>query len=191
MSAKAFVEQLQAKFPALAAELNLAASDEAVKAVAVWFGQPLPVEIKQAYQVADGQRSALPGGLFGMQWLSLEKSRQEYQVWQNISAEDSSLCCKPDGAIQPLNFSPAWFPFAVDGGGNGLAVDLDPGKAGKPGQVITYGPDEQTRLVVAPGLTAFFDWAANEVKAGHLTIKGQAVQLKSASSLLDELHRLF
>ena len=65
MSAKAFVEQLQAKFPALAAELNLAASDEAVKAVSVWFGQPLPVEIKQAYQVADGQRSAggvAPGG---------------------------------------------------------------------------------------------------------------------------------
>lgn len=191
MSAQAFVQHLQAQFPTLAGELNPAAAEDTLKAVTNWFGQPLPAEIRQAYQIADGQRSPLPGVLFGMQWLSLEKAHQEYQIWLDVTSDDSSLRCKPEGAIQPVNFSPAWFPFAVDGGGNGLAVDLAPGSTGTLGQIITYGPDEQTRLVVAPTLTAFFEWAAQELKAGYLNTEDQAVQLNGASSLLDELHRLF
>lgn len=174
----------------LASELNPPALEETLRAASNWFGQELPADVKLAYRVADGQHSSFPGVLFGMPWLSLEKARQEYQTWQGIAAEDPSLQSHPERAIKPLNFSPAWFPFAVDGGGNGLAVDLDPGEAGTVGQVITYGPDEQLRLVVAPSLTAFFAWAASEVKAGHLSVDGQEVRLNGASSLLDELHRL-
>lgn len=171
--------------------MNPPATDDGLKAASDWFGHALAADVEQAYRVADGQQSTLPGVLFGMPWLSLQQARQEYQIWQDIAAEDTSLHSQPEGAIQSVNFSPAWFPFAVDGGGNGLAVDLAPGSTGTVGQVITYGPDEQTRRVIAPSLTAFFEWAANEVRAGHLTMEGQDVRLNGASSLLDEFQRLF
>lgn len=189
MSVPAFVDSLKAHVSELAAALQAPASLEAIQSAQQWFGQELPAEIQQAYQVANGQRPSLPGVLFGLQWLSLEAAEQEYRVWQGITAEDSNLESRPAGTIQPVNFSPAWFPFAVDGGGNGLAVDLAPASLGTVGQVITYGPDEQTRLVVAPSLDAFFSWATSEIETGHLTVEGQYVQLSGASSLLDELHR--
>lgn len=51
----------------------------------------------------------------------------------------------------------AWWPFAEDGGGNHLMVDLDPPAGGTLGQVIVAGPDEDERRVLAPGLGAYLD----------------------------------
>ncbi|WP_342662506.1 SMI1/KNR4 family protein [Deinococcus apachensis] len=97
---------------------------------------------------------------------------------------------RPPGAVRPVTFSPAWFPFASDGGGNGLAVDLNPGPAGTLGQVITFGPDELTRLVLAPSLPAFLDWVADQIEAGRVTLEGNDMRLDGASSFLDRVRTL-
>ncbi len=40
--------------------------------------------------------------------------------------------------IQPVHFDPKWIPFAQDGGGNMLCIDMNPGPNGNSGQVIQW-----------------------------------------------------
>ncbi|MVN89123.1 hypothetical protein GO986_20495 [Deinococcus sp. HMF7620] len=186
----AFGDALRLALPALAAPLRPPVDPLDVQAAEAALGQPLPVAVRQTYATHDGQDDILPGVLFGLTWLPLKRALQEHTTWMDLAQEDASLISKPDGAIRAVNFSQGWLPFATDGGGNGLAVDLDPGPAGTPGQVITYGPDEQPRRVVSTDLTAFFAWAARAVEAGDLTLSGDDARYQGASSFLDALRAL-
>ena len=59
-----------------------------------------------------------------------------------------------DLPVQAVHRSAAWWPFALDGGGNVPVVDTDPPPGGVPGQVVVTGPGELERRVLAPGLVA-------------------------------------
>ncbi|MEV4244515.1 SMI1/KNR4 family protein [Streptosporangium canum] len=103
------------------------------------FPGDLPSDLAALYGEADGDDI----GLFhGHQWLSLKSTtthihhRPErtwtYAPWTTGDVE-------PPGVIRRQLSSPAWIPFATSTGGDYLAVDMDPGPAGRPGQVIRVG----------------------------------------------------
>jgi len=108
-----------------------------------------------------------------------------------VGGEDPGLNSRPEEAVRSANFIQAWLPVASDGAGNGLAVDLAPGRSCTAGQVITLGPDEETQLVPAPSLPAFLDWAAEQIYAGRVTQEGQDVRFQGTASFLDVARSLF
>ncbi|MBZ9715945.1 SMI1/KNR4 family protein [Deinococcus multiflagellatus] len=190
MSPSAFAAALQARVPALAAPLRPPASPADFQAAEAALGRPLPAPVRDAYSTHDGQDGVVPGVMFGMTWLPLRRAVQEHATWMDLAQDDTSLTSEPEGAIKAVSFSRGWLPFATDGAGNGLAVDLDPGAAGTTGQVITYGPDETTHRVVSPDLGAFLGWAARAAQAGDLSLHGDDAQFQGASSFLDALRQL-
>ncbi|WP_221089114.1 SMI1/KNR4 family protein [Deinococcus aquaedulcis] len=190
MSATAFADALRAAVPALAAPLRPPARAQDLEGAQAALGLPLPPAVQSSYSTHDGQNGILPGVLFGLTWLPLGRAVQEHATWMDLAQDDPALTSEPEGAIRAVNFSRGWLPFATDGGGNGLAVDLDPGGAGKAGQVITYGPDEALRRVVAPDLDTFFAWAARAVQAGDLSVQGDESRFQGMASFLDALRDL-
>lgn len=191
MSALNLAQALERHFPQVRARLRAGASPAALDAAEAGLNVPLTPEVRESYQAFDGQKAAVPGVLLGLKWLPLEEVVREHTTWLELAADDASLTSRPPEAVRPVSFSPRWIPFASDGAGNGLVVDLDPGPKGTPGQVITYGPDERERLVLAPDLPAFLSWVAEQIEAGRVTVEGDDVRLDGASSFLDQARILF
>ncbi|MBX8465577.1 hypothetical protein K5D85_10465 [Deinococcus sp. RIT780] len=52
-----------------------------------------------------------------------------------------------------------------------MALDLNPGPAGRPGQVITTGRDEEHRYVLAPDLDTFLREYLRRLEAGRVTVR--------------------
>lgn len=153
------------------------------------LGVTLHPDVRAVYGQHDGQDGDLPGLLLGLTWLPLGQALLEHATWMEVLEPDAGIPSHPEGAVTTANFHRAWLPIAGDGAGNGLAIDHAPGPAGTEGQVITFGPDESTHLVVAPNLITFLEWAATEVQAGQVTLTDGNLEWRGASSFLDEMHR--
>lgn len=191
MSALTLAHALTQHFPQVRAHVRAGVTSAALDAAEANLGFSFPQEVRETYQTADGQDGPLPGVLLGLTWLPLDEVVREHAAWLELAADAPGLTSRPAGAVQPVTFSARWLPFASDSAGNGLAVDLAPGPAGKAGQIITYGPDERERLVLAPTLPAFLAWVAEQVEAGRVTVAGGNVRLDGAGSFLDRARELF
>jgi cell wall assembly regulator SMI1 len=69
----------------------------------------------------------------------------------------------PPGKVRRAIDRPGWVPFVLGTGGDYLAVDMDPGPNGRPGQVIRIGGDSDDGPVyVADSVTTLFrsNWSA-------------------------------
>ena len=60
-------------------------------------------------------------------------------------------------------------PF-VDWDGDHMILDLDPGPAGQPGQVITYGHETGAGMRIAPDFAAWLEMWADDLEQGRLLI---------------------
>jgi cell wall assembly regulator SMI1 len=67
-----------------------------------------------------------------------------------------------------LRWNWAWIPFAADGAGNLLCLDLDPDKGGEIGQVILWASDPAYVEVIAPSYRAWLEQFASDLEAGKL-----------------------
>ncbi|GGM54376.1 hypothetical protein GCM10008956_32850 [Deinococcus arenae] len=190
MSVSAFVDVLTARLPTLAAPLRGPVSAADLQLLQAAVEVPLPPEIQDLYATVDGQDGILPGALLGLTWLPARRAAQEHATWMDLAQDDPALVSEPAGAIQAVTFHHHWVPLAVDGSGNGLAVDLAPGPMGMAGQVITYGPDETTRRVVSPSVTALFHWAATAVAQRDVQVSGDEVTYRGHVSFLDALREM-
>lgn len=64
---------------------------------------------------------------------------------------------------------PGWLPFAQDGGGNLYCIDLDPGPAGRRGQVIAWEMHSGPVGPLARSFEAFLDKYLERLRAGRWT----------------------
>lgn len=71
--------------------------------------------------------------------------------------DEDNFTSFPENAIRRTYFHLRWVPLLRDFGGNNIGVDLDPGPAGKQGQIIVYGRDEHDMFVLADNWEAFLD----------------------------------
>lgn len=144
--------------------------DEALDATQARLGLPLPAALRTLYRWHDG------GEALGLWFLPLHELEAERASWADIAADpmtalDEDIVSHPPGAIRPLYATPDWLPILNDGGGNVITLDLHPGPAGTRGQVITAGPDEDDRYVLAPDLEAFLREYLRRVEAGRVTVR--------------------
>ncbi len=61
------------------------------------------------------------------------------------------------GPVKPVLWNRAWLPFASDGAGNLLCIDLDPDDGGANGQVIQWAADPPYVEVIAPNLQTWLE----------------------------------
>lgn len=95
-----------------------------------------------------------------------EVERRDY-LWE----EELNLRSCPPDTIRLKYFHLKWIPLFSDYGGNYIGVDLDPAPAGKRGQVIVFGRDEEDMFVVADSLNAFFDLLIEQTQLKETILK--------------------
>ncbi|WP_020390725.1 SMI1/KNR4 family protein [Kribbella catacumbae] len=121
-------------------------------------GVRLPRDLDALYAVADGGLL-----LHGFLWFGLETLAEfcdpdarwwVMRGWQRYLHNSFVNDFGPPAAIRRLSDHPAWVPFATDGFGDYLAVDLVPGPNGRPGQVILIGRhQDEGPIYVADSVT--------------------------------------
>ncbi|CUM48652.1 unnamed protein product [Debaryomyces tyrocola] len=76
----------------------------------------------------------------------------------------------PPNAIQPYYAHRGWIPFLKDFCGNQIAIDLAPGPQGHWGQIIIFGRDYDTKLVIASNLQEFIFGFVSDLELGNFQI---------------------
>ncbi|CUM53201.1 KNR4/SMI1-like protein 2 [Debaryomyces fabryi] len=76
----------------------------------------------------------------------------------------------PPNAIQPYYAHRGWIPFVKDFCGNQIAIDLAPGPQGHWGQIIIFGRDYDTKLVIASNLQEFIFGFVSDLELGNFQI---------------------
>lgn len=118
------------------------------------LGQALPAEFKRMYQQRK-ETVNLPM-LPDFHWLQPADIQEE---WRNLQAAAYQVIAAQPGVLQDGGFRKGWIPFATDGKGSFLLLDLEPGKLGEYGQIISLEHDSEFTYVIAKDITAFLQWA--------------------------------
>lgn len=147
--------------------LRSGASENEIVELEEHIGVRLPDEFRVFWSIHDGQDGVL-GVFSGERLLSLRQIRQEWDAWRSIDEPAMNDDCadfmasQPLGFIKPLYSNSAWIPFTSDHSGNHIGIDYDPDVAGQVGQVIRFGRDEDTKVLLAPNFAAFIEGLTEE-----------------------------
>ncbi len=140
------------------------------------IGRGFPQAFRDIYLQNDGREiCALCGVFFGLSFMSLSEAHYVWQGLRDYARQDPTITTDPEGEVYPPNaIRPEYVnngrvPFAHDGSGSYLAVDLLPGPEGQIGQVINFA-DTFEKYVVAPSLDAFLVWLLSQYHAGNYRI---------------------
>lgn len=170
---QSLVSWFQVHIPSIATDLNPGANDAAIASLEAKIGLPFPPELREFYQLHDGQKGEAPGFFYGLEFSPLNQVASQWQTWADIVQDDPSMpgsipsISHPAGAIQEVYVDLAWVPVAHDFSGNHIGIDLNPGPRGQKGQIINYGPDENDKYVLANSLSDFLEWFYHELEAGN------------------------
>jgi len=92
--------------------------------------------------------------------LALDEIDIEWSMWKDLVdlVEFKSQSSDPEKGIRDDWWSVGWIPFASDGGGDSICLDLKPAKGGHVGQVITMNHEVGERKLLA---NSFAEWLAD------------------------------
>lgn len=143
-------------------------------------GLELPAAVRDSYLCVDGQEpessAACTFGLFfGLTLLPFEDVVEEWRFWREVDEDPSTganprlrmlMGSIPPGYIRREYSSRGWIPLAADKAGNYLGVDLNPDEKGSAGQVIIFGRDIDTKVVLwrGDGPDGWAKWLASFVE---------------------------
>ena len=153
--------------------LNPPASKPQISGLERQLGLKLPPQFNQLYEWHDGENDDRHGHFFGLPLLPLRQVRSEWQAWQATLAELGGDRYKvrgaawPANAVDPAYINSRWVPLTHDGSGNHIGLDFDPWPAGRVGQVILFGRDADTKVVIAQSLGRFLAWIADLLESGN------------------------
>lgn len=178
---------LTRNYPELGDTLNYGILPEDLHEIQLQFGFALPHTIRDSYALVDGQEAESSAGcteglFFGLSLLSLEEVVEEWKFWRDVDDDpatgaNSALLQRmksiPSGWVRCDYSNRGWIPLATDRVGNYLGVDINPGEKGAPGQVIVFGRDFDTKVVLWRGDSEFgwAKWLANfaeELETGDM-----------------------
>ena len=143
---------LDALRPLLEEPLNPGATTEGIDKFEAETGIPIPLELRALYELANGGKRLVKHWKF----LSVDQCISEWKNWKSIFDDwslDELTEFGSDSSGRGIYTNPRWIPFANDGGGNNLFVDLVPA-AGRTAQIVRGGADYHEGTAIAPSLTA-------------------------------------
>jgi len=168
------VEKALKANPTVKKSLNKGATDEQIAACETALGVALPPELRASYLIHDGQKAGadglLPEGFADLAsefvLLSLEEVANEWKTWKKLDdgGEFKNQKALPDAGVRSDWWNPNWVPFAWDGGGDSLCVDLEPAPGGTVGQVIFHQHDAAGRSKKATGIQALLHLLAEHLE---------------------------
>ncbi len=162
---KNFIEEYKKAHPGDVSKLNLPAVEDDFLKFKTETEMELPEELKAIYELNNGQSGGV-GIFFGLEFLPIDGVIKQWKVWDRINKQEkdgslknmNSFCTSyPAEAIKIAYTDSMWIPFTYDYGGNHIGVDLDPDTAGKVGQIINFGADEDGKVVLAENLQIFLE----------------------------------
>ncbi|EKM55459.1 uncharacterized protein PHACADRAFT_256097 [Phanerochaete carnosa HHB-10118-sp] len=153
------------EYPELGDTLNYGILPQDLQQIEVSFGFALPQAIRDSYLCADGQEAESAAGcseglFFGLTLLPLEDILEEWRFWREVDDDPNTgansrlrglMDSIPPGWIRREYSSRGWIPLVADKAGNYLGVDLNPSEGGSIGQVIVFGRDFDTKVVMWRG----------------------------------------
>ncbi len=144
---------------ALRPPADAGALEDAAKAL----GATLPEELRASLGLHDGMAGE---DLFEL-WRPLPAA-EIVEQWRSLihlleAGEFDECGTEHDKKVQDGWFRRGWIPFAADGYGNLVCVDIDPGPRGKVGQVVVFWHDDAERKVEAASLLAWMRRVAREL----------------------------
>ena len=178
---------LSTYLPELLANLNPGCTTREVDSLEQQLGITLPKDFKSFYLIHNGQNlfpndRIITGLFFGLEFLSLQGIYEQWDAWREIITTEEDLeeldmeCTSAQpGQVKELYANNCWIPFAHDGSGNHLGLDLDPGVRGVVGQIINFGRDESKKYVLAHSFTGFIDWLLQQYESGNFVIPSEYV----------------
>ncbi|WP_216321688.1 SMI1/KNR4 family protein [Deinococcus aestuarii] len=189
---------LAAHVPAIHATLRPGASDTELDALEPLVGQKLPESFRTLYRWHDGEQLVVRG-VFSLAFLPLAQIQFDWETWQDIGKnfpemnQEINSASHPTGSIREAYTTPGWLGFLSDLSGNSVGLDFNPGPAGKLGQVITFGRDQEYKYVLAESLEAFLREYLTRLEAGQVQIVNREAEsflyLLDADGRSSESHR--
>lgn len=153
--------------------LNKGIIDEQIKKAEQVLGFSFPSELAELYKcnngnITNGEKNVYLGAILGLQFISLEVLIYTWKEWCEFTHEkalDKYCTSINEGKIKCLYANDHWIPFASDGWGNHIGIDLDPDINGTIGQVINFGRDENDKIVLSNNLNEFLELMINIIKS--------------------------
>lgn len=160
---------------------NPPATDEALDTFEQLIGIMLPRAYRQLYRWHNGEDDDSLGHIYEFPLLPLDEAASQWKAWNEVLADPVfkgnrygvSGGAWPEGAVDPAYINPRWIPLTHDGSGNHIGMDFDPWPAGRVGQIILYGRDEDVKAVLAPSLGTFLDWIADLLESGNFRLDAE------------------
>lgn len=156
---------------------NVPATEAQIDEVGRLIGVQLPRSYRDLYRWHNGENENGVGHIYGMPMLPLKQVIAQHQLWQEtLEGFDGDPYAIPGGswpkdAVDPAYTNPAWLPLTTDAGGNSIGLDFDPWPAGRVGQVIIFGRDEEVKVVLAESLGQFLNWIAGLLESGNFELE--------------------
>jgi cell wall assembly regulator SMI1 len=168
---------LSAEYPELGDTLNYGLLPQDLANIEMQFGFSLPQVIRESYLVVDGQEPESSAGcseglFFGLHLLPLDEVLEEWRFWREVDDDPNTgahprlrgyMQSVPPGWIRKEYSQRGWIPLISDKTGNYVGVDLNPGEGGSLGQVIVFGRDFDTKVVLwrGDGPAGWASWLAS------------------------------
>jgi cell wall assembly regulator SMI1 len=162
---KVIDEWLERNAPRVQNDLLPGASKAEINTTETQIELLLPEDFKTSVLIHNGQdgrfRLVEPWELIPIDGIASETERMN-TIFNN--PDDPEI--ETRGAVKPILWSRSWIPFAADGAGNLLCLDLDPAEGGETGQVILWASDPPCVEVIAPSYRAWLKKFAFDLEAG-------------------------
>lgn len=168
---------LHKQYPELGDTLNYGIPPQDLSEAELAFGFGLPQAVRDSYLMVDGQEaessSACAEGLFfGLKLLPMEEVVEEWRFWRDVDDDPSTganpqlrllMQSVPPGWVRREYSQRGWIPLVSDKGGNYLGIDMNPDDGGAVGQVIIFGRDFDTKVVLwrGDGTSGWAKWLAS------------------------------
>lgn len=165
---------MRANAPKVFDVLQPGASDAQITELEDFLSIQFPEDIRSSYRIHNGQSTYDYGLVNGREFLSLERIKDEWQVWKELL--DSGTFQAEDGQDQGSGPAPGicnvwwsskWIPLTYDGGGNHDCLDLNPAEGGTVGQIITMWHDDAEREIIAPSFREWLEQYAEGLESGQ------------------------
>ncbi|MDF9840639.1 MULTISPECIES: SMI1/KNR4 family protein [unclassified Paenibacillus] len=158
------IEALKAYIPEVEELLNPGVEEAQIMEAEKRIGFQFPDDFRKLYMKHNGEGHQVMGVMAGFTWHSLPDGNN----WRNSSL--NIVSGKPD-AIKEGGYRKGWVPFADDGGGSVLIMDLEPGVKGSYSQVISLDRNTNISYVIAESFSQFVESIVSQLRTGELEPK--------------------
>jgi len=164
---------LAAHARAIAKSLRKGATTTEVARLEERLGVTLPKDFQESCVLHDGQKGEadlIPIGYGTYFLLPLRKIPGEQKIWHDVlkSGDFLGLQGQPDEGVASDWWNPGWIPFASNGAGDNLCLDMAPTSKGTSGQVIKVEHDKAERTLLARSFGEWLQGLAASLENGDL-----------------------